>query len=240
MANEESLSNCLNYFKSHFPNYIDIGEQFDQLILKNITPKSIVVDIGCGRHSRLANHKQNFKKLIGIDISQKELNYNQALDEKVVSDAGRKIPLENSSIDLVISFFALEHISNPRHCLAEVERILKPGGKFIFLTPNLLYPTSLLNKLLPWQNFKKRVLEKIAKRRPESVFPVYYRLNSLFSVNRLRRENLFKTVTLLYLGGPFDLHFSFTLFKLATYYEKFLTSTNLNFLLPHLIIIGEK
>ena len=45
-------------------------------------------------------------------------------------------------MDAVISFFALEHVADPRAFVAEVNRLLKPGGTFYFLVPNLFANTA--------------------------------------------------------------------------------------------------
>jgi len=53
------------------------------------------------------------------------------------SDAGA-IPLTAASIDLVYSFASLEHFPRPDHCLDEIARVLKPGGRAV-LTFGPLY-----------------------------------------------------------------------------------------------------
>jgi ubiquinone/menaquinone biosynthesis C-methylase UbiE len=49
---------------------------------------------------------------------------------------GEKILFKNESFDYVISFDVLEHIPNVDKHIKEVFRVLKPGGKYLFLTPN--------------------------------------------------------------------------------------------------------
>ena len=44
--------------------------------------------------------------------------------------------IESGSIDCVISFQVIEHIRNDRAFVAEVHRVLRPGGRFIVSTPN--------------------------------------------------------------------------------------------------------
>jgi len=48
------------------------------------------------------------------------------------SDASR-IPLDDNSADIVLSTLVLCSVSDPVKVLSEIKRILKPGGKFIFL-----------------------------------------------------------------------------------------------------------
>ena len=48
---------------------------------------------------------------------------------------GIKMPFEDGSFDVVISTEVLEHVPDPAHYLAEVKRVLKPGG--VFSLPSL-------------------------------------------------------------------------------------------------------
>lgn len=70
---------------------------------------------------------------------------------------GRDLPLEDSSIDLFISFETIEHITDDRGFLIEVARVLKPGGNFICSTPNrsVTMPGKDLSDA-PWNPFHVR------------------------------------------------------------------------------------
>lgn len=46
------------------------------------------------------------------------------------------VGLEDNSFDFVISFQVIEHIKNDQDFVREIQRVLKPGGKFIVTTPN--------------------------------------------------------------------------------------------------------
>lgn len=56
------------------------------------------------------------------------------------------LPFADNTFDYVVSFQVIEHIRNDRAFVAEVLRVLKPGGKFIVSTPNK--PMSLTRN--PW------------------------------------------------------------------------------------------
>ena len=46
--------------------------------------------------------------------------------------------IDSDSIDFVVTFQVIEHITNDQFFLSEIERVLKPGGKLVMTTPNRL------------------------------------------------------------------------------------------------------
>jgi SAM-dependent methyltransferase len=48
-----------------------------------------------------------------------------------------RLPLASASVDVVIMFELIEHLVDPDAALAEVRRVLVPGGHFLLTTPNL-------------------------------------------------------------------------------------------------------
>ena len=64
-----------------------------------------------------------------------------------------RIPLDDGSADVVTSFTVLEHVPDERRSLAEMYRVLKPGGRLIISVPNRwwVFETHGCNlPLLPW------------------------------------------------------------------------------------------
>lgn len=51
-----------------------------------------------------------------------------------------KLAFKNNSFDAVIMMEVLEHVIDDEKTIAEINRVLKPGGKFIVTTPNKLFP----------------------------------------------------------------------------------------------------
>jgi ubiquinone/menaquinone biosynthesis C-methylase UbiE len=63
------------------------------------------------------------------------------------------MPIKDSFFDIVLSFDVLEHIPDVDAHLSEVRRVLKPGGFYLFQTPN-----KLTN--VPFEILKNRSLTK--------------------------------------------------------------------------------
>jgi SAM-dependent methyltransferase len=47
----------------------------------------------------------------------------------------RDIPYENGSFDAVLVVDVLEHVDDPAHVMAEIARVLRPGGRFVGFVP---------------------------------------------------------------------------------------------------------
>lgn len=108
----------------------------------------VVLDIACGSgYGTDYLLKAGAKKVIGVDISEETINYckEKYSDNKLEFLVGsvEKIPAENNSIDIIISFETIEHVNEKEQLkfLQEVKRVLNLDGIFVVSTPNsLIYP----------------------------------------------------------------------------------------------------
>jgi len=63
----------------------------------------------------------------------------------VQGDLNRRLPFEDERFSCVFALSVLEHLLNPCHFIQEANRVLKPGGRLIILTPNIsTYFTAVL------------------------------------------------------------------------------------------------
>lgn len=97
-----------------------------------------VVDIACGEgYGAAAFQQMDVTNVIAIDVSQEAVEHARrkyGIDARV-GDA-TQIPLATSSVETVISYETIEHVSEPKQFINEVCRILVPNGTFIVSTPN--------------------------------------------------------------------------------------------------------
>ena len=155
---------------------------FRERILALLTSKSVVLDLGAG--AGIVDH-MNFRghagKVCGVDLDPRVVD-NPMLDEGRVADAGL-IPYEDQRFDLVFSDNVLEHLGAPLEVFNEVARVLKPGGVFLFKTPNKWHYMPTIARLTP-HGFHQFV-NRLRGRASADTFPTRYRANTRGSVMRL-------------------------------------------------------
>jgi SAM-dependent methyltransferase len=96
-------------------------------------PPGPVLDLGCGvGHSY---HLLTPRETVGVDIDARALVGQER--ETVVADM-RALPCADDRFASVIAVQSLEHVPDPERVLAEVVRVLDPGGLAVFVTPNRL------------------------------------------------------------------------------------------------------
>lgn len=158
-----------------------------------VSPGCRWLDIGAGARihggwlgpsqSELAGRARFF---CGCDLVAKALAANPHLGAGVVAHAAG-MPFPDNSFDVVTANMVLEHLPEPARVFAEFGRVLKPGGRFVFVTPNRRHPVVwLLSALVPprWRRSLARWTEG---RAVERIFPTYYRANTRDAIQSLAR-----------------------------------------------------
>ncbi len=142
------MKNLLKDSKAYYENndYYEIfsqAEDYENKVkdyLDNISKNKIVLDAGCGTGKFLNVLENNASKYIGIDLSN-----NQLLKAKTKSISNNseficsnlsKIPLEDNSIDLIVSSWVLGTITDieeRNNAINELKRLLKPNGIIVLV-----------------------------------------------------------------------------------------------------------
>jgi SAM-dependent methyltransferase len=95
--------------------------------------QGLTLDLGCGvGHSY---HLLAPRETVGVDVDATAL---EGQDRRTVVADMRALPFEDGSFGSVISVQSLEHVPDPERAVAEVARVLEPGGVAVFVTPNRL------------------------------------------------------------------------------------------------------
>jgi SAM-dependent methyltransferase len=196
---------------------------FEKKISSHIQYNHTIVDAGCGSEAPLLiNFIGKASKLIGIDL----VEFHPSIQDKgllLLNTDLAKTQIEDSSVDLVISRSVLEHISDVESVYKEINRILRPGGTFLFLIPNLLDYVSIISYMIP-NRFHKAIVSKISGRPDENTFQTYYKSNTSKTIRNLSSKTGFDVVSVDYYGQyPYMLEFNKLLFLLGVLYDKTIT-----------------
>jgi SAM-dependent methyltransferase len=81
-------------------------------------------------------------RLVGLGLNENELKANHALTEFLVHDinATPSLPFSDDTFDVVINTVSVDYMTQPVQIFHEVGRILKPGGLFLVIFSNRMFP----------------------------------------------------------------------------------------------------
>jgi len=111
-------------------------------ILSKITEEEIL-EIGFGTGINLKFYPDSVKKIIGLDSNngmlkqaQKKIS-NGRFQIELIKQGSESLPFPEYSINAVVSTYTLCSIKEVTAALKEINRVLKPGGKYYFLEHGL-------------------------------------------------------------------------------------------------------
>lgn len=156
------------YEQRILPYLIDLScsasaiEKHRRAILAGVTGD--ILEIGFGTGLNLPYYPESVRKIVTVDsnagvhtIAQKRIAASPITVEHHVL-SGENLPMADCSFDSVVSTFTLCSIPDVAQALAEIYRVLKPGGKFFFVEHGL----SCEPNVQVWQNRLTPIQKKIA------------------------------------------------------------------------------
>jgi ubiquinone/menaquinone biosynthesis C-methylase UbiE len=150
--------------RSHVDKLVEEEFDFKMALLDSLqlAGDETILDIGCGDATDLKALRARGHQgvLVGLDIrdeaypgmvkefgqtqqakqgrrwfwQRKEPEPEPALPFHYLKGEAKHLPLADNSVDVVMASFVLYHIDNPEDALAEINRVLKPGGKVAVAT----------------------------------------------------------------------------------------------------------
>lgn len=135
------------YAKVIAPRIMDWGlsspdlVKYRQQVLSNVQGE--VLEIGFGTGINLSYYPKHLQKLITVDanpgmdaLAKKRIASSTiTVDNQVLN--GENLPMADHTFDSVVSTWTLCSITNVEQAIAEIHRVLKPGGKFYFIEHGL-------------------------------------------------------------------------------------------------------
>jgi len=140
------------HFDANAPTYADAHGDADRLLryrlgiirrYARLEPDHAVLEVGCGDGMHLRELADEYGQAMGVDISSAMVevarNRSRALGDKISFGVGhgeKLEPVEDASMDTAFCVGALEHMLDQGQVIKSVARTLKPGGRFVCMTPN--------------------------------------------------------------------------------------------------------
>jgi SAM-dependent methyltransferase len=165
------------------PGWIDGTSEFHRLCESHINRGSAIVEIGAGPSNSTSEFLAKLGAVHGLDVDPVVMSNRFLARADVIADG--QYPLASGAADACVSDYVLEHIADPLQHFREIGRILKPGGVYIFRTPNRWHYTALAASVTPhW--FHVLVSNRLRRLSAEAhdPYPTYYRANTEHAIKR--------------------------------------------------------
>lgn len=220
-----------------YPTQVEYWDDdiFRATVLEHLRPDLRLLDIGAGAGILpQTNFRGLAREVVGIDLDPR-VTSNPHLDQGMIADCSA-LPFPDASFDLAVADNVLEHLEQPHKGLAEISRVLKPGGVFVAKTPNKWHYMPTIARLTPhrfhtWFN-------ALRGRHTVDTFPTRYRANTLPAIKRLATGAGMEPIRIRRVEGrPEYLRLTFPTYVAGLAYERVVNSTNALGFLRILLVI---
>lgn len=109
-------------------------------LLTNVPPGADVVELGCGTASVSSWLARAGLRPVAVDVSRTQLDVAARLQQELglafplIHANAEDVPYDTDSFDLAVSEYGASLWCEPHRWLAEADRLLRPGGRIIFVT----------------------------------------------------------------------------------------------------------
>ncbi|HID31402.1 MAG TPA: class I SAM-dependent methyltransferase, partial [Desulfobacterales bacterium] len=200
------------------PGYRTAREVYAGILSRLVHRDIILLDAGCGQAGLVEGYCGLAHMVVGVDKCLRR--FRESIKVKDLVEGGLEaLPFPNEVFSLITCSWVLEHLENPIAVLIEITRVLRPGGHFLFLTPNALNYTIWLSRLIP-NTMRQRMVREIYGREETFTFPAFYRANTHRWLDKTLTRLGYECEVFEYVGDPSYIAFNEFLFRLAVMFEK--------------------
>lgn len=169
--------------------------EFWQLCERVVPRGARILEIGAGPTNPTSTFLASLGTLDAVDLDP-AVHGNEAAERTMTLQDG-VVPCPDGAYGACVSNFVLEHVEDPVQHLSEVRRVLKPGGVYVFRTPNRWHYVSLVAQVTPhwFHSLVSNRLRALPPGSPEP-YPTFHRLNSREDILQGARRSLLEVEAL--------------------------------------------
>lgn len=103
-------------------------------------PVNDILDLGAAEGRMLHSIKLKYPnaRCVGVEYAQELVSFGSQLFPglELVQGQIQAIPFEDESFDVAVATAVIEHVSDPSKAMAEIRRVLRPGGILVLTAPD--------------------------------------------------------------------------------------------------------
>lgn len=141
-----------NYERERHHGYHRLIDELELELVRQYGAGKDILEAGCGTGLLLAEAARIGRSAVGVDLSAGMLGRARERGLRVLQGSLTALPLPNESVDLVYSMKVLAHVPPIREALAELARVVRPGGHMLleFYNPfSLRYLAKMIGGAAP-------------------------------------------------------------------------------------------
>ncbi len=102
---------------------------------------SVVLEAGCGVGAYSSQIRRRYSLFVeAFDLEFERVRQARVDTPHALVSAAESLPYRDDLFDTIISNEVIEHVADDRTAVAEMVRVLKPGGRIVLFCPNRWYP----------------------------------------------------------------------------------------------------
>ncbi len=185
MVERDRLEHYRHRYAALRPGWRPATARFEHRVATALTAESRVLDLGCGRGG-IVERLGTLATWIGVDPDLVSLQQHRSASLPRGCADSERLPFASGTFDIVTASWVLEHLPHPDVTFGEIARVMRPGGSFFFLTPNVAHPLPRLSaELAHLKELQRLVVGSVYGRSADDTFPVTYRANTIEAIQRL-------------------------------------------------------
>jgi ubiquinone/menaquinone biosynthesis C-methylase UbiE len=166
-----------------------------------IQPGMTLLHAGCGWDKHDISRRYIYTcHVIGIDLDPRvQPMFHSEFHLASITE----MPFADATFDVIFSEYVFEHLEDPGAAFTEMQRVLKPGGRLVILTPNLYSYKGLAAWLTPQVFHILMGRIRYGRGHEDDMYPTCYRCNTLGQFQKFAKQSGMDVVNVQYItNGP--------------------------------------